>query len=118
MQGSSSHGFQSSICFPTEYAHKPWELNDDEAEKHGFDLRRDYCEPLLDAGSQIAVKLWKAEGLIHRRMSPGDLTVDSKAGPDAAECLLAGPGEKLSYILHGHCERLAWHGSEAEASMH
>lgn len=40
----------------TEYAHKPWELNNDEAEKHGFDLRSNYCEPLLDPSTQIAVK--------------------------------------------------------------
>ena len=39
---------------PTEYAHKPWELESDEAEKHGFDLNRDYCAPVLDASTQVA----------------------------------------------------------------
>ncbi len=39
---------------PTEYAHKPWELDNAEAEKYGFDLSRDYCAPLLDASTQVA----------------------------------------------------------------
>ena len=40
---------------PGKFAHKPWELEESAAEACGFDLRRDYVAPMLDASTQVAV---------------------------------------------------------------
>ncbi|CAL8470116.1 g9658 [Coccomyxa elongata] len=40
---------------PGEFAHKPWELEESAADACGFNLRRDYVTPMLDASTQIAV---------------------------------------------------------------
>ena len=44
---------------PAAHAHQPWAVPAHAAEECGFDLARDYVEPLLDPASQIAVNYGK-----------------------------------------------------------
>ena len=40
---------------PTEYAHKPWDMDRPVAEQSGFDLSEKYVTPVVDVSTQIAV---------------------------------------------------------------
>ncbi len=46
---------------PGDFAHKPWELEKSTADACGFNLRRDYVDPMLDASTQIAVNYGRNE---------------------------------------------------------
>lgn len=44
---------------PAQFAHKPWELDNAEAEEHDFVLSEKYIAPMLDVSTQIAVNYGK-----------------------------------------------------------